>query len=96
LNKLLIHRQMAISREEFLRTLPLAAGRGRVEYSEAGVVIRDGARLVDISLQQETDTVIASLRLPRLEVKLFFSGYKAQLAAAFMADFDRAFHRGGG
>jgi hypothetical protein len=91
-----VERVMSITLAEFLRLLPLVIeADGLIEKSPHGVNLTDKGQLVRISLSEEADTVIASLRLPRLRVRIELSPHPFAVNE-FMLRFDRAFQRGGG
>lgn len=87
-------RLMSISREEFLRILPVAlAPEDHMEIKENGVhLILDG-EVVHITLMPQPRIAIASLRLPSL---LALISIQASIPGTFMSRFDRVFQRGGG
>jgi hypothetical protein len=91
-----VERVMSITLAEFLRLLPLVIGAGGlIEMSPHGVNLTDKGQLVRIFLSEEADTVIASLRLPRLLVRIELPPHPFAFEE-FMLRFDRAFQRGGG
>ena len=87
---------MAITPVEFHRLLPrLARGmacateEGRVRIGEAGKGIVITTRVLE-------PRRIAGLVLERCRVELAFSGMDGSEVAAFLAHFDRVYHKGGG
>ena len=91
-----VERVMSTTRADFLRMLPLVIGAdGHIEQNPLGVNVTDKGQLVRISLSEEADTVIASLRLPRLRVRIELPPHPFAFKE-FMLRFDRAFQRGGG
>lgn len=89
-------REMAFSREEWLRALPEAVGPHplRIEDGAAHVRLRQGG----LFLRWHVAPVrrIALLALPRLLVSFEFDGLNAAAREAFMKRFDLYMHRGGG
>lgn len=87
---------MAITPVEFHRLLPrLARGmacvtdEGRVRIGEANKGIVITTRILE-------PRRIAGLVLERCRVELAFSGMDGNEVAAFLAHFDRVYHKGGG
>lgn len=58
-------------------------------------VARDGGR-VEIAVGEMGERRLGVLALPSVRVRIVLSGLDKRAAAAFLADFDRAFQRGGG
>ena len=92
-------RELAFGRDEFLRHLPYALKGFRHRLEADGSVLAeraDGARLLLRAEELAPRRLSALLALPRLSVTLAFEGFDAVERSAFMANFDRAFQRGGG
>jgi len=89
-------KQMGITRKEFLRNLAVAlSGRTyRVEHNE--VIVPDAGRHIAITLCEQNEQRIGSLRLPRMLVEFTFSGYSDSEAETLMTHMDIHFQRGGG
>jgi hypothetical protein len=91
-----VERVMSTTRADFLRMLPLVIGAdGHIEQNLLGVNLTDKGQLVRIFLSDEADTLIASLKLPRLRVRIELPPHPFAIKE-FMLRFDRAYHRGGG
>lgn len=91
-----VERVMSITRADFLRLLPLVIeAEGLIEQSTLDVRVTEKGQSVRIYLFEEADTMVASLRLPRLRVRIELPPSPAA-AKDFMFRFDRAFQRGGG
>ena len=88
---------MTLALPEFSRQLqPLLPG-WLVEQPAAGCWrLHQAQRNVDIRCQPLPALTVGSLRLPRLDVSIAFSGASAEEQANFIADFERHFRRGGG
>jgi len=87
---------MSISREEFLRLLPVAVGRSPFT-EEAGVFSgRDGSRCWQVRLRPIANQRLGSVVLPRHRLDITFEGYSDQEAETFLVRFHRGFQRGGG
>jgi hypothetical protein len=87
---------MTLSREEFLRLLPGAAGP-LTETGEADVFEgRDGSRRWRIRLVPLPELRVGRVVLPRHQVEICLEGFAGGEAEAFMARFHRGFQRGGG
>ena len=86
--------EMSVSREEFFRFLPAAAGAFDVD----GELVRgaDGDRTWAIRLVPLADRRLGSVDLPRHRVEIILEGYSEAEGEAFMERFHRAFLRGGG
>lgn len=88
--------EMTLSREEFLRLLPGAAG-SLTETGEADLFEgRDGPRRWRIRLVPLPDLHVGRVILPRHRVEIRLEGFAEGEIAAFMARFHRGFQRGGG
>ncbi|MEA2079704.1 MAG: hypothetical protein U9P00_07580 [Pseudomonadota bacterium] len=89
-------KEMGITRQEFLRNLAGAlSGRPyRVEQNE--VIVSDAERRVAITLCEQHEQRIGSLKLPRIRVEFSFSGYSKSEAERLMTHIDIHLQRGGG
>jgi hypothetical protein len=89
-------KEMGITRREFLRNLAVAlSGRPyRVEHNQ--VLVSDAGRRIVITLYDQHEQRIGSLRLPRMFVEFTFSGYSNHEAETLLADINIHFQRGGG
>jgi hypothetical protein len=88
--------EMGITRKEFLRSLSAALGGQTCLIEHNELVFLDEGRQITITLCEQHEQRIGSLRLPRMMVEFSFSGYSDSEAKLLMADFDTHFHRGGG
>ena len=88
---------MGFTRRELLRGLPNAVVPYQIVDPEADVVI---IRLDDCEVRLSTGPdgvrAIASMRVPRLAVKLEFFGFDQVRYDAFMKQFKKSLHKGGG
>lgn len=103
-----IERQMALTRAEFLRTLPAAvpaalaaAGKpapGDAPFTVDGdrVVVGGGAARIEIRLEPGPGRRLGAMTLPGLRARFDFFGFAAPERERFMARFDRHYRRGGG
>ena len=91
-----ISHEMGITRTEFLRTLPAAVGKQSYVVANDSVIIEEGQRRLLISLEDERERIIGSLRLPVVTVNFVFRGYAKDEIERFMERFMLYFHRGGG
>ena len=88
--------ELGCSHREFHRSLPPAlSGWSYTRTGESVHATRGDAR-VRIVLAPERERRIALLALPVTEIALHFAGLDAVGVERFMADFRRAFQRGGG
>lgn len=92
-----VRREMGVGHADLHRLL--GAALGGLPYRADGTHIvasaPDGLR-VEIHVAPERERRLAGLRLPVTEVELRFSGAGREAVEAFMARFDRTFHKGGG
>jgi len=89
-------RRMALTRAEFLRTLPRASPAMDCRVEDSRIELSDATRRVLITLGPERTRVLGSLVLPETEVRLRFEGFCERDREAFLERFDLAFRRGGG
>lgn len=84
--------------DEFRRHLPYAL-RG-LEYhwlTDDVVHVETAGGGLRITVEELAPLVLSgALRLPRLRISFFFGEGDPAMQAAFLAAYDRAFHRGGG
>ena len=94
----MIHvRDMALTWRDFLRGLDVAMGGLAYERRERVVSVGDGPKNLRISINPLPPRILGGLmKIERSEVTLSFSGYSPAEEEAFLAQFDRAYHRGGG
>jgi hypothetical protein len=88
--------EMTISREEFLRLLPVALGQAFVPEPEGRFSGGAGARRWTLHLRPLAPRRLGSVVLPCHQVEFCFEGYSESEVTEFMARFHRGFHRGGG
>ncbi|MGB0681809.1 MAG: hypothetical protein ACPGOV_03845 [Magnetovibrionaceae bacterium] len=93
---MVINKQMGMTRGDFDRLIPLALGTEVFEKLPDGVRLGDAQRSLTITLGPEGKRKIALLELPSTPVTITFKGYTEEEAEAALAEFDRAFQRGGG
>lgn len=89
-------REMAFSRDEWLRALPEAVGAYPVSVGEGVADVRIGEGGLSLRWHAAPARRIALLALPRLVVGFEFEGLDAAARDAFMKRFDLYMHRGGG
>jgi hypothetical protein len=87
---------MSISREDFLRLLPMAVGQAFVDEVEGQFTGSEGPCNWTLHLLPLDQRRLGSVVLPRHQVELRLEGYSEAEAAAFLARFQRGFQRGGG
>ena len=92
----MVSMDMSISREDFVRLLPIALGRSPFEEQDNFFTGQDGLRHWEIRLIPLADQCLGSVVLPCHRVEIQFDGYPDEAAEAFMARFHRGFQRGGG
>ena len=92
-----ITKQMGITHAEFVRLLPRAVKTHHFWVHAAKVRIEEGhGKHIEIELGPEAMRQIALMRIATTEVTLSFIGYSDEEREAFLVQFDRAYHRGGG
>ena len=87
---------MAITPGEFGRLVPKLAGSMTYVAEEDCVRLGEAGKGVVITTQVLEPRRIAGLVLERCRVELAFHGMDRHEAAAFLARFDRVYHKGGG
>lgn len=92
------HRVMSISHAEFLRSLqPL--GRNYpycIAPTGREIRLRDGERLVEIRLGEESRRRLGALELPETRIDFLFHDFEPAAMERFFNRFDLCFRRGGG
>ena len=91
-----LDREMACTRAEFMRWLPGATGGAPVRLEGDELALPVGAGEVRIRLREEPPRRIALLALPVLAVRFRFRGLDGPAREAFLARFDAWTRRGGG
>lgn len=90
-------KEMAMTREEFLRMLPHAmAGQAYTLNGASGGTVADAERVIEIVVQERSPRRIGSLTLPVTSIELTLCGYGEAEAAEALRRFDLAYQRGGG
>ncbi len=87
---------MGASHKEFFRLLPIALGTSDFKIDGQGIDCDFGDRQVHIEIGAEGVRKIALLSIPTTDVSIRLIGFDDQAAKDFMANFDRAYQRGGG
>ena len=87
---------MATTPGEFRRLLPRLAQGMRCVAEEGRVCIGETGKGVVITTRVLEPRRIAGLVLERCRVELAFNGMDASEITAFLARFDRVYHKGGG
>jgi len=87
---------MGISHADFFRVFPAVIDRRPFERLPGGLAYTEGGRRLAVTLSPESSRRIGMLELPVTCVAFLFEGYTPEQVDAFMARFDRHFHRGGG
>ena len=91
-----VDKEMALTHNDFFRTLPKALGTGDYRKIGAKVTHLDGEKRLEITLGPERTRQIAQLSVPATDVRLEFSGYTDAEASEALKLFDRMFQKGGG
>ena len=91
-----LHREMTITRAEFLRSLVHAVAPATFIVDGRSISVVGAPGKVEINLSEERERRIALLRLPVVDVEIELSGFAPDALERFLAQFDRAFQRGGG
>ena len=103
---LTLDREMALTRADFLRTLPAAAAAAltgpehetppALSITGEKIVIGAGRRRVEIRFTEAGERKLGALRLPVARLRFNFLGFSDAQAARFLARFDTHYRRGGG
>ena len=91
-----LHREMTITHAEFLRSLVHAVAPATFTVNGRSISVVGAPGQVEIALSEERERRIALLRLPVVDVEIQLSGFAPEALQRFLAQFDRAFQRGGG
>ncbi len=89
-------RRMALDHAEFRRCLAPLARHYPLTERNGEIHLQLPTGRVRLRLGPVTERRLGSLALPQTEVTLELEGVPAAEAEVFLADFDRAFQRGGG
>lgn len=89
-------RQMGLTLEEFLRSLPAAVEPLEYRIQGRHILITHPQGHIEIQLHPTGERRIASLVIPITPVEFSFTGLNEAQRCHFMSRFDRYFHRGGG
>ena len=89
-------KEMGVSHREFFAILPRVLKERRYRRTDNEILVDDADGAIKISLEPEAERRIVSMVIPTTRVELTFEGLEEQQAAAFVADFDLHFRRGGG
>lgn len=91
-----LRREMSITHKEFLRSLAPAVAPATFTVQGRSISVIGAPGKVEITLSEERERRIALLRLPVVDVAIELSGFAPDALDRFLAQFDRAFQRGGG
>lgn len=91
-----LRREMSITHKEFLRSLAPAVAPATFTVQGRSISVIGAPGKVEITLSKERERRIALLRLPVVDVAIELSGFEPDALDRFLAQFDRAFQRGGG
>ncbi|MEE8351138.1 MAG: MoaD/ThiS family protein [Rhodospirillales bacterium] len=91
-----ITKEMALTHEDFFRTLPQALGSSDFKKTGANVIHNHGPKRLEITLGPERTRQIAQLSIPVTDVTLKFTDYAKAERVAALKLFDRMFQKGGG
>lgn len=91
-----IEKDMALTHEDFFRTIPQALGRDDFERSDDGVVLSADGKRLEIRLGKQGERRLGLFKIPTTQVTLMFSGYDAEEMEAAIKRFDITFKKGGG
>jgi len=94
--RLALRQDMTLSRAEFLRGLPGAAGTADFVTDAHGVRSRDPGPRWRIALESLPDLSLGMIRLPRQRVEVYFSGFDDDAARKWLARFELYYRRAGG
>ena len=89
-------REMGLTAEEFLRTLPDAVGHRQYRVQGGRILIRTGGGWVKILLHPTRERRLGMMALPVTPVEFSFHCLDPEERERFMTRFERHFQRGGG
>lgn len=92
----IIHREMGITEQEFLRLLPSALAGRSWRRSGDSVLVQDGTRSLRISLTALSPRTLAALELPVTRIDIEAAGFSEAGLERFIRGFDLAYQKGGG
>lgn len=93
----LIEREMAITWEEFLRTLPAAVGERPYALGERQAIVEfEPGECFTLTLGPTGERRIGALSLPATPARIEYAGQHGDRFRVFLERFDRYFQRGGG
>ncbi len=92
----IIKQHMGASHKEFFRLLPVALGSDEFTAQGTQIVYAFGDKRIEINLGPEGERRIALLTIPTTNVEIHASGFDDIEFERFMANFERAYQRGGG
>ena len=96
-NLLTVVKDMGLTRAQFFRDIGLAMRGIPYRIEDQQVIAGTADHGITISLRELPPRRLSALMvLPRCEVSIAFEGYDDQERAAFLAQFDLAYQRGGG
>lgn len=91
-----VRREMSITHDDFLRTLPGAMGDIPHTVSGSRITSEEDGKRLEINLSPEGERDAGSLELPVTFVDMDFSGFSEQQVNEFFVRFDHYYQRGGG
>ena len=94
--RIVVVRDMGLSHREFFRSLQPLEREWQCQIRDDGVLIHYDEGEIEIILGKEGRRKIATMSLPRTEVRFYFSGLSALQRQKFFHRFDLAYRRGGG
>ena len=94
--RIVVVRDMGLSHREFFRSLQPLEREWQCQIRDDGVLIHYDEGEIDIVLGKEGRRKIATMSLPRTEVRFYFSGLSALQRQKFFHRFELAYRRGGG
>lgn len=95
-DEVIVAREMACTREEFLAWLPAAAGGAAIDVTGGRIRIGADSGEVWIEIAQLEPRHLGALRLPVLSVRIRFGSLDERARSGFLQRFDLYTGRGGG
>jgi hypothetical protein len=96
IERAVVEREMACTREDLLRWLPAASGNAAARWEGGDAVLAVAGGEVRVHAEARPPRRIARVELPILAVSFTFTGLDAAAREAFLARFDLYTRRGGG
>lgn len=96
MDAVVVEKDMSASMAEIGRSLERLLGPAAAAFDGRRLTVAEGNGKIEITVVATGERRIGILALPTVRLRIKLSGIEPAKARAFLADFDRAFQRGGG